>query len=308
MNKITVEAGSGSLRLDAFLAEFHPGLSRSQAQKIIRESLVNLNGKKVMKAAHKLHVGDVVTFSVPEKQSSLSLEKMPLDILYEDKDILAINKPIGLVVHPTSATVGKVTTLVNGLLAYLGKDFLQVGNALRPGIVHRLDKDTSGVMLIARTQLAYLALVKLFAKRQIKKTYLALVSGKLRHKKATIDAPLDNFFAGKKMQVSQHGKNAVTHYHVLQQFEDCSLVEIDLETGRTHQIRVHFAAIGHPVIGDQTYGSKKINDLYQDKCGLTRQFLHAYKLKFIHPFTQKELLIEAPLLTDLQLVLDYLRR
>lgn len=313
MHKFTVDIEKDGQRLDAFLVENSIDLSRSQAQKIVKDGLVRVNSSIVSKPALKLRNGDKIIFSIPVRESTLQPVEMNFDVLYEDADILAINKPCGLVVHPTPLNVGQSNTLAHGLLAYLGENILQVGNPLRPGIVHRLDKDTSGVILVAKTTKAYLKLIEMFAKREIKKTYLSLVHGVPEHKKATIDAPLDKFFAGRKMVLSQFrsGKKAITHYVLKKVFQldhraKASLLEIDLETGRTHQIRVHFASIGHPVIGDQTYGLKKVNQLFEEECGLKRQFLHAAELKFIHPCTKKELIIQAPLLADLQAVLKQL--
>lgn len=313
MHKFTVDSEIDGTRLDAFLVDKAVDLSRSQAQKIIKDGLVRVNSNLCTKPANKLRNGDQVIFTIPVKESTLTPVDMNFDVLYEDDDILAINKPCGLVVHPTPLNVGQLTTLAHGLLAYLGDDILQVGSPLRPGIVHRLDKDTSGVILVAKNTKVYLKLVEMFAKRKIKKTYLSLIYGVLEHKKATIDAPLDKFFAGRKMVLSQFasGKKAITHYVVNEVYKldknvSVSLVEIDLETGRTHQIRVHFASIGHPVLGDATYGFKKANQLFEEKYGLKRQFLHAAQLQFIHPITKKELTIKAPLLSDLDAVLKQL--
>ncbi len=313
MKKTTILETQDGMRLDAFLVEDNEDLSRSQAQKMIKDGCARINTFIIKKPALKLRNGDQVIFSMPIKESALRPIDLKLEILFEDEDILAVNKPFGLVVHPTPYNLGQEDTLANGLLSYVSESILQVGSPLRPGIVHRLDKDTSGVILVAKTVRAYLKLVEMFSTRKIDKTYLTLVYGAPEHDKATIDAPLDKFFAGKKMVLSQFasGKKAITHYKVKQTFDlendvKTSFVEVDLETGRTHQIRVHFASIGHPVLGDATYGFKKANLFFEKNYGLNRQFLHAFKIKFMHPFTKKELVIQAPLYSDLQTVLDKL--
>lgn len=306
--EFTVEEDFVGSRLDLFLAAKLDDYSRSQLKKMVEDAAVKVNGELARKANFKLKLNDVVSVFLRKISSKIEPRKMNLEIIFEDNDLLVINKPPNLVVHPTATNVNDVTTLVHGLLDYLGNDFASVGNEYRPGIVHRLDKDTSGVMLIAKTKKSYLELVKAFSERKVKKTYESLVMGHLDHKKATIDSPIVRSANYKRMMVmdSHKSKNAITHYCVEEEFANASLLEIDLETGRTHQIRLHASSIGHPVLGDDLYGNTKENKRFEEEYGLKRQFLHAKRIALNHPITKKELQFEAPLSDDLAAVLKQL--
>lgn len=308
MIKIQVKEEDQGKRLDFYLSEQLEDFSRSSLKRAIESGEVRLNGSVVGKANSKLRLNDVLEFDFKPIISDLIPHKADLDVVFEDNDILVINKPAGLIVHPTPGNVNKSVTLAHILLAYVGPSIAAVGHHLRPGIVQRLDKDTSGLMTVAKTPIAYLRLVEALSERTVKKNYIALVAGKLKSKEATIESPIVRSTQRNKMTIidSKKAKNAITHYRVKEEYEASSLVDIDLETGRTHQIRVHFASIGHPLLGDALYGNKKLNDAFESRYGLTRQFLHSASLSFTHPITQKELSFEAPLSSDLQTVIAQL--
>jgi 23S rRNA pseudouridine1911/1915/1917 synthase len=263
------------IRLDKFIAEQVPDLSRTQAQRLIREGNVKVNGE-IEKAGCKLACGDSVDVQVsPPAPSHLSPEDIPVRIIYEDKDVLVVDKPAGLTVHPAPGHKGG--TLVNAVLSHLPNLADEGG---RPGIVHRLDKDTSGVMVIAKNPVALAKLSEQFKRHEITKIYLTLVEGRLKPEQGIIEAHIGRDTVDrKKMMVSgeSRGREARTGYKIIRYVSNYSLLEVKPETGRTHQIRVHLAAIGHPVFGDATYGLKSPV--------LSRQFLHAHRLGFHHPAT-----------------------
>ena len=266
-------------RLDAFLARSVPDLSRSAAQKLIEEGLVTRNGKPGKKN-DKLNVGDAVSYEIPEpKAVDIAPKEMPLDIVYEDDDLLVINKPKGLVVHPAAGHSDD--TLVNGLLYALGDDLSGINGELRPGIVHRIDKDTSGLLAVAKNDLAHTMLASQLKDHSMARTYEAIVCGVLKEDSGTVDAPIGRHPSDrKKMCVTQrNSKSAVTHWEVIRRYRGYTHIRCKLETGRTHQIRVHMAYIGHPILGDTVYGSKK------PVPGLQGQCLHAVGLRFLHPRT-----------------------
>lgn len=279
-------------RLDQFLVEFL-GISRNQIQRLIKEECIYLNHKSE-KANTRVKIGDELLYRIPAaKASALKGEKIPLDILFEDKNMLVINKPAGMVVHPDESGHHE-GTIVHAVLAHC-KNLSGIGGEKRPGIVHRLDKDTSGVLLIAKNDATHQKLTKLFHDRKVKKTYLALVKGQPKSQKGRIEAPINRSTTNrKKMAVSHQGKNAISTFEVMAAYRGVSLLKVNIETGRTHQIRVHLASIGHPVVGDPVYGDKKLNDEFKEKHGLTRQFLHAAKLEIDGK------MFEAPLPEDLQ--------
>lgn len=292
-------------RLDQWLARAIPQLSRSQLQKLIRQGQVFVAGQSVRPSV-PLQPGDVITVHLPAPEpGTLQPETTPLDVVYEDEDLVVINKPAGMVVHPAQGHSSG--TLVNALLArypdlaMLAED--DTGAADRPGIVHRLDRDTSGLMMVARTPAALRKLQQQFKSRTVEKIYLALVFGRPEAAEGIIDVPLgrDSRFR-QKIAPRPDGKPARTHYRVIEDFGAYSLLEIGLETGRTHQIRVHLAWLKCPVVGDTAYGRKK------NVLGLKRQFLHAWRLAFQHPRTGETIELEAPLDPHLQAVLDQLRR
>ncbi|MGP8080533.1 MAG: RluA family pseudouridine synthase [Dehalococcoidales bacterium] len=285
-------------RLDKFVSENCPGLSRSQAQKLIADGYVVVNGL-MEKASHKTETGEKIEITIPPPApTGLLPEAIPVKILYEDADLLVIDKPAGLTVHPAPGHPSH--TLVNAVLSHLN-EIEDEGDITRPGIVHRLDKDTSGVMLVAKNNVALANLADQFKARTVKKTYITLVKGILRPDKGVIDAPIGRDSGDrKKMAVTgeSRGRAARTNYRVIRYVGKNSLLEIMPETGRTHQIRVHLAAIGYPVFGDITYGKKS--------AFLNRQFLHAHKIGFNLPATGKWVEFESPLPEDLEQVLQEL--
>ena len=279
-------------RLDQFLADFLK-ISRSQVQRYIREKCVYLNHKSE-KANTKVKEGDELLHRTPElKDSKLIGEDIPLDIIFEDKNLLVINKPAGIVVHPDESGHG-TGTIVHAVLAHC-KNLSGIGGERRPGIVHRLDKDTSGVLLIAKNDATHQKFSKLFHDRKVKKTYMALVKGLPKSKKGRIEAPISRSSVDRqRMSVSKQGKNAITTFEVDSTYRGFTLLRVNIETGRTHQIRVHLASIGHPVVCDALYGDKKFNAEFREKYGLKRQFLHAARVEIDGK------VYEAPLPEDLQ--------
>ncbi len=281
----------GGERTDSFLSSKLDGYSRSYIQKLIEQNLVEVNGKPV-KANNRLKTGDIVTVRIPEvRKLETEAENIPLDIIYEDDDIIVINKPKGLVVHPAA---GNYThTLVNALLHYCPDDLSDINGVIRPGIVHRLDKETSGLIVVAKNNKAHQELSKQLKNHNIKRIYYAVTDGIIGTEKGRIEAPVGRHpTERKKMSVNlKNGREAVTHFTVLERFKDTTLVMLELETGRTHQIRVHLEYIGYPVLGDAVYGRKGANKKY----GLKSQALHAKKLVLTHPATKKLMEFEAPL-------------
>ncbi len=276
-------------RLDAFLARCAEGLSRSAAQKLIEEGQVTRNGKPGKKN-DKLNMGDTVEYIIPEpKEVDIKPTEMALDIVYEDEDVLVINKPKGLVVHPAAGH--QDDTLVNGLLYALGDDLSGINGELRPGIVHRIDKDTSGLLAVAKNDLAHTMLASQLKDHTMARTYEAIVCGSFREDSGTVDAPIGRHPSDrKKMCVTQrNSKPAVTHWEVVKRYRGYTHIRCRLETGRTHQIRVHMASIGHPILGDTVYGRKK-PELGQDS-----QCLHAGALCFRHPRDGRPVMVFAPL-------------
>ena len=275
-------------RLDRYLAAALPEFSRSRLQALIRAGHVELRGQKV-RAREAVRSGDLIKLEIPPaRETRTQAEAIPLEILFEDEDLLVLNKPAGLVVHPGAGN--QTHTLVNALLHH-GSNLSIIGGEQRPGIVHRLDKDTSGCLVVAKNDAAHQALAKQFAERGMTKIYLALVSGKLRRPRGTIDAAIGRHpVQRKKMRVDpRRGRAAKTEYRVLESLGGISLVECVLHSGRTHQIRVHLHHLGHPVIGDALYGKKIV---------APRQMLHAWKLGFTHPRTGEPMLFEAPIPAD----------
>lgn len=298
--EITVEAGQGGTRLDAFLAERMPDISRSQWKMLIQDGAVLVNGI-ACKPNHKLHRGDDVAWTLPaEVPEQILPEPIPLDVLFEDDAVLVLNKPPGLVVHPAAGN--ESGTLVNALLFH-DPAFESVERA---GIVHRLDKDTSGVMVVARTQAAQAELQRQFKARETEKEYLALVWG-VPPAQGHVETLIGRHPVHRqKMAVLQEeGRKAVSNYKTLERLDGVSLVRIGIKTGRTHQIRVHMAHLGHPIVGDTVYGRARKHVLPMKA---DRQMLHAARLAFTHPASGKRLSFEAPLFDDMQELLDRLRK
>lgn len=264
-------------RLDKFIDEQVTEVSRSQIGKFIKDGEVSVNDKVVTKTGYKVSNGDVVTFTIPEEKPIKAVaQNIPLDIIYEDEDVLVVNKPQGMVVHPAAGHPDG--TLVNGILYH---SQINDDDMVRPGIVHRIDKDTSGLLMVAKNNLAKQSLMEQLKEKTNLREYVAIVHGNFKEKKGVINAPIGRSKNDRKKQaIIDDGRHAVTHFEVIEQFEDYSLVKLKLETGRTHQIRVHMQYIGHPVAGDPLYGPK--NTLEGNG-----QFLHAETLGFEHPRTHE---------------------
>jgi len=296
---IVVQQTLPNERLDVFLRTCFPTLSRGTLQRLIAQGDIRVNGQEV-KPTHHPHLGEQIQIRWPEaKPSSAQPEAMPLAILFEDKDIVVLNKPPGLVVHP--ATGHEEHTLVNALLHHCHGQLSGIGGVARPGIVHRLDKDTSGCLVVAKNDSAHRALAVQFARREVDKVYEALVCGQLTPLTGDIRAAIARHpNHRKRMAVTRGGgREAWTTYRVLEQFRDATLVEAQLHTGRTHQIRVHFHHLGFPLVGDKIYG-KRSNKTLAEATGYTapRQMLHAFVLAFLHPTTKEPIRFKAPLPED----------
>ena len=288
-------------RLDAALARLVPELSRSQAQRLIEQGAVTCGGRPVKKN-EKLQPGDTLTLTLPEVQeTALEAQEIPLDVCYEDADVIVVNKPKGLVVHPAPGHPDG--TLVNALLAHCGDSLSGIGGERRPGIVHRIDKDTSGLIIAAKNDFAHASLAAQLKDHSLARTYVCIVCGNIREDSGVIDAPIGRHPADrKKMAVTEkNSRSAVTHWRVLERFGGYTLVECRLETGRTHQIRVHMAYRGHPILGDMVYGHKK-PELGQDS-----QCLHARELTFVHPRTGERVTVSCGLPEYFEQLLQKLR-
>ena len=288
MEKYIVKQEEENKRLDAFVCQNSEDITRTSAQRLIEENYILVNDKK-QKVSYKVKFGDVITVEKPKpKQIKLKAENIPIDIIYEDDDIIVVNKPKGMVVHPANGNPDG--TLVNAIMAICKNSLSGIGGEIRPGIVHRLDKDTSGLLIVAKNDIAHVKMSEQIKNHEVKKTYIALVRGVIKENEATIDMPIGRSQSDrKKMAVNKNGKNAVTHIKVLKRYEKYTLLEVNIETGRTHQIRVHLSHIGYPIVGDYTYSNGK------NEFGIVGQCLHAKKLEFKHPITQKEMKLEAPL-------------
>ena len=299
---MTLLADVSGERLDAFLARSAEGLTRSAAQRLLEEGCVRLNGKPGKKN-DKLNMGDTVSLEIPEARPVDIVPKdIPLDIVYEDEDVLVINKPKGLVVH--QAAGHQEDTLVNGLLFSRADQLSGINGELRPGIVHRIDKDTSGLLAVAKNDLAHTVLASQLKDHSMARTYEAIVCGNLKEDAGTVDAPIGRHPTDrKKMCVTQRGgKEAVTHWQVVARYRGYTHVRCNLETGRTHQIRVHMAHIGHPILGDTVYGHKK------PELGQSSQCLHAGVLCFAHPRDGHPVVVMADLPDYFREVLEKLER
>lgn len=295
---LTVKNKDEGKRIDKYLAKHFKDLSRSFIQKLIKEKEIKVNNKVVDKS-YKINNNDFIKLKIKEKESDIKAVAMKLDIVYEDQDIIVINKDSDRVVHPAPGHYND--TLVNGLLDYV--DNLSAINGIkRPGIVHRLDKDTSGLLIVAKNDKSHKNLAKQFKARTVDKYYFALVEGNLAYKKGKIDAPIGRDPNNrKKMAVRKHrSKNAISRFKIIEEFKNYTLVEVKIETGRTHQIRVHFSYLGHPVVGDKKYGSRNY-------LNAKRQLLHARKLIIKHPRTGEKMVFKAELKDDFKEILAELR-
>ena len=278
-----------NVRIDKFLSEQLPDQSRSYLQKLLKEGNVTVNEKPV-KANYKVQLSDTVRLELPEPENPDILpEDIPLDILYEDEDVLIVNKPKGMVVHPAAGHYQG--TLVNAVMAHCGDSLSGINGVMRPGIVHRIDKDTTGALLVCKNDIAHRDLAEQLKCHSIRRRYRAVVQGNLKEDEGTIEGPIGRHPTDRKKMAINHknGKDAITHYKVLERFGEATYVECRLETGRTHQIRVHMASIGHPLLGDTVYGSSK------NPYHLEGQALHAMILGFVHPRTGEYMEFTAPL-------------
>lgn len=277
----------GNERIDHYLAK-EEDLSRVMIAKLIEQEQILVDGKKV-KPSYKVQIGETITIEMPApKETTLKAQEIPLNIVYEDDDILVVNKAKGMVVHPANGNPDG--TLVNAVMAHCKGNLSGIGGELRPGIVHRLDKDTSGLLVIAKNDKAHINMSQSIQNREVKKIYIALVRGVVLENEATIHMPIARSTKDrKKMAVDKKGKEAITHFQVLKRYEKYTLLQIKIDTGRTHQIRVHMAEIGYPVVGDSVYSNGK------NEFGVQGQMLHAKSLEFEHPITKKPMHLEAPL-------------
>ena len=289
-------------RIDRYLTERCPDFSRSYLQKLLKDQAVSVNGRAV-KANYKIQPEDRILLEIPEAQKTDILpEEIPLDILYEDDYLLVVNKPKGMVVHPSAGHMEG--TLVNAVLAHCGEHLSGINGVLRPGIVHRIDKDTTGALLVCKDDFVHRNLAEQLKEHSIKRRYRAVVCGNLKEDEGTVEGPIGRHpVERKKMAINyKNGKDAVTHYRILERFGQYTYIECRLETGRTHQIRVHMASIGHPLLGDSVYGSSK------NPWKLQGQTLHAMVLGFCHPVIGEYMEFEAPLPEYFVKLLDKLRK
>ena len=297
--ELTAATEHAGVRLDAFLSA-DGALTRSQAARLIAEGRVRVNGKPAAKSA-RLSGGETVTVDVPQlRETALPPQDIPLDVVYEDDDVIVVNKPTGLVVHPAPGHPDG--TLVNALLHHCGDSLSGIGGEKRPGIVHRIDRDTSGLIIAAKNDAAHLALSAQLKDHSLSRTYECLVTGNMKQDSGTVDAPIGRSSADrKKMAVVPTGRRAVTHWEVVARYPGVTHLRCRLETGRTHQIRVHMAYIGHPILGDTVYGAKK------PVPGLTGQCLHATGLRFVHPRTGEPVELRCPLPPEFTAMLQKLQ-
>ena len=287
MKKIIVDEND-NIRLDSYIATKDNELSRATIQKLLEEKYILVNGE-VKKSSYKVKNKDIIEIDMPEvKESRIEAQDIKIEIIYEDKDIIVVNKPKGLVVHPANGNLDG--TLVNAIMNICKDSLSGIGGEIRPGIVHRLDKDTSGLLIIAKNDKAHLNMSEQIKNRAVNKKYIALVRGIIKEDEATINMPIARSKKDRiKMAVDRNGKEAITHFKVIKRYDNYTLLDIKIDTGRTHQIRVHMAEIGHPVIGDETYSNGK------NEFNVKGQMLHARSLDFTHPITGKKMHLEADL-------------
>lgn len=290
------------MRIDSYVAEVCENLSRSYVQKLLKDGEILVNGKTV-KSSFKVCVKDEIEVEIPEAvKPEIVAEDMELSILYEDQDVILVNKPKGMVVHPAPGHLSG--TLVNGLMAHCQDQLSGINGSLRPGIVHRIDKDTTGLLIVCKNDVSHNAIAAQLKEHSISRKYLAIVHGVIKEEQGTIDAPIGRHpTERKKMSINEkNGRHAITHYRVLERFQKYTYIECQLETGRTHQIRVHMASIHHPLLGDMVYGPQKC------PYSLEGQTLHAAVFGFVHPRTGEYLELTAPLPEYFQTLLQKLRQ
>ena len=275
-----------NIRLDSYISTKDKDLSRAAIQKLLENNNITVNDE-AKKNSYKVRKGDIIKIDIPEpKESGLVAQDIPIEIVYEDSDIIVVNKPKGMVVHPANGNPDG--TLVNAIMNICKDSLSGIGGEIRPGIVHRLDKNTSGLLIVAKNDNAHIKMSEQIKNREVKKIYIALVRGVIAEDEATINMPIARSKKDrKKMAVDKDGKEAITHFKVLKRYDNYTLLEIKIDTGRTHQIRVHMSQIGHPVVGDDVYSNGK------NEFGVEGQMLHARSLDFKHPITGKEIHLEA---------------
>ena len=305
MQKTLIVEENEESRLDAYISNKIPEISRMTVKRLLDENKILVN-EKFEKPSYKVNKNDKIEIQIDEpKEIKLRAQNIPIEIIYEDKDIIVVNKPKGLVVHPANGNPDG--TLVNAIMAVCKDSLSGIGGEIRPGIVHRLDKDTSGLLIVAKNDVAHVKMSEQIKNREVKKTYIALVRGTVPENEATINMPIGRSTKDrKKMAVTKNGKEAITHFKVLERYTtnkgSYTLLEIKIDTGRTHQIRVHMAEIGYPVIGDAVYSNGK------NEFGVEGQCLHAKRLEFKHPTTGKEMKLEAPLPEYFEKILNELNK
>ena len=292
LEEYTVEESQSGMRLDKFLTEIYPDQTRSFLQKLVKSGEIKVNGKPVIKAGFVVEGGDQVSASIPTPQAvEIEAENIPLDILYEDADVLIVNKPKGMVVHPSAGHYSG--TLVNAIMYHCADSLSGINGEIRPGIVHRIDMDTTGALIICKNDAAHVDIAEQIKEHTVTRRYRGIVCGVVKEDEGTIEGAIGRHPTQcKKMAINEkNGKPAITHYKVLQRFAKYTYMEFRLETGRTHQIRVHMASIGHPLLGDELYGNPKNLAMK----GLQGQTLHAMVIGFVHPTTHEYMEFEAPL-------------
>ena len=300
MKEYIVSQEEKGKRLDTYIPSVDTDITRTSAQRLIEDGNILVNGKNA-KVSYKIQENDKISVEIPKpKQIELKAQNIPIEIIYEDSDIIVVNKPKGMVVHPANGNPDG--TLVNAIMAICKDSLSGIGGEIRPGIVHRIDKDTSGLLIVAKNDNAHVKMSEQIKNHEVKKTYIALVRGAFKENEATIDMPIGRSTSDrKKMAVNKNGKNAITHIKVLKRFDKYTLLKVNIETGRTHQIRVHLSHIGYPIVGDYTYSNGK------NEFDVIGQCLHAQKLEFKHPITQKDMCLEAELPQYFKDILDKLK-
>ena len=300
MKEYIVSQEEKGKRLDTYIPSVDTDITRTSAQRLIEDGNILVNGKNA-KVSYKIQENDKISVEIPEpKQIELKAQDIPIEIVYEDSDIIVVNKPKGMVVHPANGNPDG--TLVNAIMAICKDSLSGIGGEIRPGIVHRIDKDTSGLLIVAKNDNAHVKMSEQIKNHEVKKTYIALVRGVFKENEATIDMPIGRSISDrKKMAVNKNGKNAITHIKVLKRFDKYTLLQVNIETGRTHQIRVHLSHIGYPIVGDYTYSNGK------NEFDVVGQCLHAQKLEFKHPITQKDMCLETELPQYFKDILDKLK-
>ena len=299
MKEYIIENDKANSRLDKIISILDNTISRTAVKRLIEENKIRVNGN-VSKPSYEVKTGDLIQIEedVP-KESHIIAQEIPVDVIYEDNDILVINKPKGMVVHPGNGNPDG--TLANAVMGLCGDTLSGIGGEIRPGIIHRLDKDTSGIIVIAKNDKAHIDISNQIKNRTTSKKYIALVRGQIKEDEATINMPIGRSLKDrKKMAVRKDGKEAITHFKVLKRYPDYTLLELKIDTGRTHQIRVHMSEIGHPVVGDYIYSNGK------NPFNVTGQMLHAKTIEFVHPTTKDKVKFEAPIPKYFQDVLEYL--